>query len=180
MKKKITLSFVISASIIAILVSFEYFNFVEIRKEIRHLEITDSIRSKSLQLRRHEKNFFLFPDKAAEESAAIYRYLDETSTLLSASLPADRTEKLSHFKRLISEYRLRFTAVESSIRELADALSSNAYRGRTFYPLIELTFREQPLRTAEFLQGLYSLPGDHRIITGLKVLDADINALRMR
>ncbi|MEW6117305.1 MAG: ATP-binding protein [Nitrospirota bacterium] len=178
LKKKIALSFVISASVIAILVSFEYLNFVEIRKEIRHLEITDTIRSKSLQLRRHEKNFFLFPDKAAEESKAIYQYLDEMSTLLSAILPVDRTGKLSHFKRLISEYRLRFNVIESSIRDLADALDSSPCRSRTFYPLIELTYREQPLRTAEFLRGLYSLPDDHRIITGLKVLDADINALR--
>jgi len=41
LKKKIALSFFISAFIIAILAAFEYLSFVEIRKEIRYLEITD-------------------------------------------------------------------------------------------------------------------------------------------
>ena len=58
LKKKIALSFIISSFVIAILSVFEYINFIEIRKEIRHLEITDTIRSKSLQLRRHEKISF--------------------------------------------------------------------------------------------------------------------------
>ena len=50
LKKKILMSFVISLSIIIILAVFEYSNFIEIRQEIRNLEITDTIRSKSLQL----------------------------------------------------------------------------------------------------------------------------------
>jgi hypothetical protein len=58
-QEKIAVSFLISAFIIAILAAFEYINFIEIKKEIRNLELTDTIRSKSLQLRRHEKNFFL-------------------------------------------------------------------------------------------------------------------------
>ena len=59
LKKKIILSFLTSAFIIAVLAAFEYINFIQIKKEIVFLEATDTIRSKSLQLRRHEKNFFL-------------------------------------------------------------------------------------------------------------------------
>lgn len=58
LKRKIVLSFFISAFIIAILAAFEYLSFVEIKKEIRYLEITDTISRKSLQLRRHEKELF--------------------------------------------------------------------------------------------------------------------------
>ena len=75
-KKKIALGFFISASIIAILAAFMYVNFIEIRKEIRYLEITDTFTRKSLQLRRHEKNYFLYsPHKADEESQAVHAYL---------------------------------------------------------------------------------------------------------
>ncbi|PIV85069.1 MAG: hypothetical protein COW52_04135, partial [Nitrospirae bacterium CG17_big_fil_post_rev_8_21_14_2_50_50_9] len=73
LKRKTALSFFISASIIAILVGFEYVSFVKIRNEIHLLEITDTIRSESLQLRRHEKNFFLYPLKAEEESEAVFK-----------------------------------------------------------------------------------------------------------
>ncbi len=56
LKKKIVLGFVVSAAVIAMLSVFLYFNFLEIKNEIAFLELTDSLRSKSLQLRRHEKN----------------------------------------------------------------------------------------------------------------------------
>ena len=48
LKKKIALSFFISAFIIAILAAFEYINFVELRKQVRYLEVTDTINRKSL------------------------------------------------------------------------------------------------------------------------------------
>jgi len=76
LKKKIALGFFISAFIIAILAAFMYVNFIEIRKEIRYLGITDTFTRKSLQLRRHEKNYFLYsPHKADEESQAVHAYL---------------------------------------------------------------------------------------------------------
>jgi hypothetical protein len=73
LKKNIAISFFISAFIIAILAAFEYINFIEIKKEIRYPGITDVVRSNSLQLMRHEKNFFPYPLKAEEESEAIRR-----------------------------------------------------------------------------------------------------------
>ena len=45
LKKKIILSFLVSSIIIAILAIFSYINFVEIRKEIRYLELSDTIRA---------------------------------------------------------------------------------------------------------------------------------------
>ena len=62
LERKIILSFVISATIIAVFAVSSYVNFLEVRKEIRYLELADTVRSKSLQLRRHEKNFFLYGD----------------------------------------------------------------------------------------------------------------------
>src|SRR5512144_3179533 len=96
LKKKIALSFMISAAIIALLAAFEYLSFMEIKKEIRYLEVTDTISRKSLQLRRHEKNYFLYsPQKAAEESANVHAYLGELKELLAKNPHIDKTDKLA-------------------------------------------------------------------------------------
>lgn len=79
LKKKIISGFLISAVIIGTLAVYEFQNFIE----IRNLEFTDTIRSKSLQLRRHEKNFFLLsPIESAQERKEIYRYLEEIKLVL--------------------------------------------------------------------------------------------------
>jgi hypothetical protein len=56
LKKKIALSFIINAAIIAILAMFEHINMVRIKSEIRFLELTDAVRTKSLQVSRHEQH----------------------------------------------------------------------------------------------------------------------------
>ena len=85
LKKKIILSFLVSSIIIAILAIFSYINFVEIRKEIRYLELSDTIRSKSLQLRRHEKNFFLYGD--IKELENVYDYIRQLKNILTENRP---------------------------------------------------------------------------------------------
>jgi CHASE3 domain sensor protein len=47
LKKKIALIFLISVSIIAILSVFEFINFIEVKDEVRYLEVADTIRSPS-------------------------------------------------------------------------------------------------------------------------------------
>ena len=46
LKKKITFGFLISASIIALLIIFEYVNFIQMRNEITFLELTDTLPDK--------------------------------------------------------------------------------------------------------------------------------------
>lgn len=182
LKKKIAISFLISAFIIAILTAFEYINFIEIKKEIRNLELTDTIRSKSLQLRRHEKNFFLYGmPKAAEESEAIHKYLKELDTTLENNLTTDKTGKLSYLKKRIREYGERFNKIESSVKNLTDEFekTKDSYaRYHKFFPLIELTFLERPYQAAEFLEEVFLLPPDHRLVMGLRELYSDIQILR--
>jgi hypothetical protein len=101
LKKKLAFSFLISVFIIAVLVVFEYANFIKIRKEIRHFEVTDTIRSKSLELRRHEKNFFLYPLKAKAESEAVHGYLLELNEIINRSVLADNSGKLQDLKVLL-------------------------------------------------------------------------------
>jgi hypothetical protein len=101
LKKKLALSFLISVFIIAVLVVFEYANFIKIRKEIRHFEVTDTIRSRSLELRRHEKNFFLYPLKAKTESEAVHGYVLELNEIINRSVLADNSWKLHDLKVLL-------------------------------------------------------------------------------
>jgi signal transduction histidine kinase len=179
LKKKIILSFFISISIIVILAVFEYSNFIEIRKEIRHLEITDTIRSKSLQLRRHEKNFFLHYSKAAEESDAVRRYLSELNSIINEGFLTD-SPMLHNLKASIKEYEQKFNVIESSSKDLSnefEEIKTSHPKLREYFPLIESMLIEHPFQGTELLEKLFSLSSDNKLISGLKELDSQINAL---
>ncbi|MCC6345752.1 MAG: GHKL domain-containing protein [Nitrospirales bacterium] len=182
LRKKITLGFVISASVIALLAVFEYLNFIEIRKEVRSLEFADTLRNKSLQLRRHEKNFFLYGrPKAIEESAAIRRYLGEIDALLDAVLPQDRTGNLAALKQRIQEYGRRFGSIEESVGELTTGFDSISPRYRQYarvLPFMKSAFLDRPFQTAELLRDIFLLPPGHKLVQGLYRLDAETSALR--
>ncbi len=182
LKKKIILSFFISAFLIAILATFEYVNFVRIKKEIQFLELTDTVRSKSLQLRRHEKNFFLYgPFKAEDESREIYRYLGELDELLASPFPENRTAALPALRDQVREYRRAFGAIEKLLgRLLRDLERTKVYHQSSipFYPLIESSFYERPSQAADFLRKVFRFPARHPLVTGLGELDREITGLR--
>ena len=182
LKRKIVLSFFISAFIIAILAAFEYLSFVEIRKEIRYLEITDTISRKSLQLRRHEKNYFLYsPENMEEESAAVHAYLGELKELLTQNPGIDRTDNLS-LRKSIADYEQRFTAIEAEAGRLTDLFKKvkavYPKSEQKYFPLVEATFLERPVRSAEFLVTLFHLPRGHALTSGLRSLGEEILLLR--
>lgn len=182
LKKKIVLSFFISAFIIAILAAFEYFSFVEIKKEIRYLEITDTIGRKSLQLRRHEKNYFLYsPQKMDEESAAVHAYIAELNDILARNPGIDRAENLS-LRKDIRVYERQFVVVEAEAKRLT-GLFQQAKRifrknENKYLSLVEATFLERPAQSAEFLETVFLLPRGHALVIGLRSLSEDILALR--
>ncbi|GAB4482605.1 MAG: hypothetical protein OHK006_01450 [Thermodesulfovibrionales bacterium] len=180
LKRKIIVSFVVTAGIIAILAGFLSLNFFEIRKETSFLELTDTIRSKTLQLRRHEKNYFLYaPEKAGDESRAIHDYLDQISVILSASpVLSNRTSSL---EILISDYRMQFTRIEALLASVHDesvklAAASKEYR--RVASLIEANFLDKPTEDIAFLMNHFSFSGDHEFVRLLQSLDAEIAALR--
>lgn len=181
LKKKIILSFLVSAFIITLLSVFLYLNFVEIKKETAFLELTDTIRSKSLQLRRHEKNYFLYaPAKAEEESKAIYAYLRELDDILNNMAPSsmDRTASL---KRLVLEYREQFSKIEKLMGTAmveSDRLKISSPAYFKVSRLIESNFLDKPLEDVNYLQEVFSLKSDHKLISCLHEFDTEISALR--
>lgn len=182
LKKKIALSFFISGFIIAILVAFEFISFIQLRRAITFLEITDDIRSKSLQIRRHEKNFFLYGStKGYDESMEVHRYLGELKGILRRDVSAAIKDRLSSFQRLTAEYERRFTGIESSLEDLYSEmriLKKTTMKYAQFFPLIELTFLERPGQAADFLEQVFFLSKNHRLVLGLRKLDSEIIALR--
>lgn len=182
LKKKIILSFVISAAIIALLAAFEYLNVIRIQNEIRFLELTDTVRTKSLQLRRHEKNYFLYsPSRSSEESAAIHRYLDELDRNLAGPVSGARQDALPALRDLVVGYRRGFDGIAASLQQLSADLHAAEARHRQyrqFFPLIESAIYERPLQAADSLKAGFHLPEDHKLLAGLRQLDREIAALR--
>ena len=182
LKKKIATSFLISAGIIAVLVGFEYVGFVKIRAEIRHLEFTDTIRSQSLQLRRHEKNYFLFgPHQATEEAKLVQAYLGEIQMLIADYWDGHEREDLRALKRSVDEYRGTFARIEDLAEDLLAELrrteDSRAGQFR-FFPIVEAAFLDKPTQTAEFLKNTLDLTDQAPLVKGLRTMGAEILALR--
>ncbi len=182
LKKKIVLNFFVSAGLIAILTIVEYASFVAIRRQIRFLELTDTIRSNSLQLRRHEKNYFLYaPDSAAEESKAIHRYLDDLDATFSAAMRDTKSAAVGSLHDNVRDYRRGFDEIEVRLKDLAGRLRATRAPGveaERVLPLLAAAIHERPRLAAEFLRSAYGMPAGHPILNGLNDLDARINALR--
>ena len=179
LKKKIVLSFLLSAFIIALLSVFLYLNFVEIKKETVFLELADTIRSRSLQLRRHEKNFLLYVSNQQAEAAAIYETLADLGKIVEG-IPADRSAPVSELRGQLSVYRDHFRDIAALLDEAmreSGALKHDSGYARVS-GLVEANFLDQPLESAKYLQESIGLPGDRRFITVLRGLEARIAALR--
>ncbi len=181
LKKKIVLSFFLSAGIIALLSGFLYLNFVEIHRETIFLELTDTIRSKSLQLRRHEKNYFLYaPAEATSETKAIHQYLTELDEILGGA-PIRSLNRTASLHKLVQEYRNHLmnieTLVDAALYE-SDKMKRSSSAYRRVSNLIEANFFNKPLEDVKYLQEIAALPSGHHFIVSLKELEGEITSLR--
>lgn len=179
LKKKIILGFLTSSIIIAVLVIFSFISFFEIRKEIRYLEMSDNLRSKSLQLRRHEKNFFLYGE--LKEVANVHIYLNDLKVLLKQGLVLYNNEELMILEKKIVEYDLKFKRIESIFFEVQRKLAQIKPQDSQYsvlFQLVESTFLERPLVNAELLKKTFSLPGGDPAIRNLEGLNTEMTALR--
>lgn len=164
--------------IIAVLAISAYINFLGIRKEIRYLELSDTVRSKSLLLRRHEKNFLLYGD--TKESDNVHLYLLDLKTTLAQTSSAYKTGSVIKLQTKIEEYNQRFSSIEKLKWDFEadfNGLKPRYSQYAVFFRLIESTFLERPLVNSELLETLFSRGGE-RSIRDLRQMDAEISALR--
>ncbi len=179
LKKKIALGFIFRVCITAAIVFFGYLNYSDVRGEIRYLELSDTIRSKTLQLRRHEKNYLLYRDP--KEIETVYLYLKEINDIFPETDSTGKSEKLMELKTLTGEYGRTFNDIENIVWEFQNEIAEirkSRIRHPVLLPLIEAASLESPLISAEALRKAYSLPGEHPAIRELEELDADIKTLR--
>ncbi|MBI5196213.1 MAG: HAMP domain-containing protein [Nitrospirae bacterium] len=179
LKKKIILGFLTSSIIIVVIMIFGFVSFIEIRKEIHYLELSDNLRSKSLQLRRHEKNFFLYMDVSAVEK--VHTYLNDIKLLLNQGKSAYKNNYLLVLEKKIDEYEQKFNHIEAIFYEVRDRLAKlkplNS-RYSVFFELIESTFFERPIITAELLKKTFLLREEDSIIKNLQELNTEMTAIR--
>jgi two-component system, NtrC family, sensor kinase len=179
LERKIIASFLISAGLVAALALAGGLTFVEIRREIIALELSDTLRSKTLLLRRHEKNYFLYGE--AKERAEVYRQLDELYGTLRIEAPRARSAALGDLARNVREYRERFGRIERLAAQLrvrlagAEAVDRHV---RSFLPLVEAVLLERPLVNAEVLGPLLPPAARAAVVADLTALDGEISGLR--
>lgn len=181
LKKKTALSFLVSAGIILALSAFLTLNFSEMKRQTAFLEATDTLRSRALQLRRHEKNFFLYgPVEAGEESRAILTDLEELQGSARA-LPAGATTRGPALEELAAEYRRRYGRIEALTASAAVASARLGARSAPYarvQHLVEASFLAKPLETVAFLGSERELGADDSLVAPLRELDAEIAGLR--
>ena len=179
LKKKIILGFLISAVIMAVLVGSALVTFIEMKKEIGYLELADSLRSKTLQLRRHEKNFFLYGDET--ELEGVHVYVRDIRTILKEAIPKNRTPNLLSLAQMTESYSGKFQRIEMLIVSFRQEFLrfKPSHRGHeTFFRLVDSSFLERPKLSAELLEKEFSLPPDASILKTLTDLSAEIGGLR--
>ncbi len=180
LRKKIIFSFFISALIIGILATFEYINFIQVKNQMGFLEVADSARDRSLKILRHEKNFFLFPDQAAQESAATLDYLKQLDSL-NGDIEAEDPAAAANLTNLVATYRTQFSNIQGSLTQIAqgnDSLKTSFPTAASLEPVIQAGSRDNPSLVANYLQSYLSLPPTNPQIVALRQLDAQITQLR--
>ena len=177
-KKKIILSFLVSFSVIIVLSIFAYVDFLKIRKEVGFLELAASIKSKSLLLRRHEKNFFLGDIKQADD---VRDYLTQLKDLIHQGNPyRGSVLALQTLDHRLQEYRDCFENINKTITEFKDIL--NNLKSQNFPPLllpfVESTFLDHPSQNAELLKKI-DFKSKDKTIKILRHLASETSSLRL-
>ena len=179
LRKNVILSFLVSSVIIGVLAVASYVNFIAIRREIRYLELLDTVRNKSLALRRHEKNYLLYMDPGELRSVRVY--LKGLLEIIGQGGPIRGRGKLLELSSAITRYEERLNGIENYAGEFRKELNSlrpTDPRHAIFSHLIETTFLDRPIVDARLLEQLFSLPADAPIIRDLRQLNHEVETLR--
>ncbi len=179
-KKKIILIFTVSFAIVAIFGLVAGLDFWETRKDFRFLKISDSIRSRVLQLRRHEKNLFLYGDHT--ETRKMREVFDETDQLIRQGMRNDRFRQITFkLKTKVREYKKAFRQIiesQSQFRNELLLLKKEKTEYAFLIPIIEDTFLTNPVQILKELRKFFSLPEDSRAVLLLRQIESQQRILR--
>lgn len=172
LQTKIISSFILSAVIVAGFLAISLVSLFEVRKEITYIELTDSIRSKSFQIRRHEKNYFLYREQ--KEIDAVHQYLGEINALIDQGRTFDDQGKLTRLDAQAQKYATLFQQIVSGITLIEGGI--DAQHNASCGPMMKAAFVERPLLAAEFIRQ--NSPSLLSMLPRLSELDGQIGELR--
>jgi signal transduction histidine kinase len=160
-----------------------YADFVLIMDDIRYLETTDRIRGKTLELRRHEKNYLRGDLQSAEMVRSFHGQVK--SIIRSGGFGAGANPSMKELEANLDGYGGLFdkivknsTAFRQALKrpELADVRHSH------IMPLVEASFMEHPVESGlalkEMLKKILPPPDAAALLKLLVRMDDDIRALR--
>ncbi len=109
-RKKITYGFVLLLAFMVGTISLTYWVSIHIEEKVQHLELIDDLFGNILEMRRFEKNYFLYSEWSDYQEAVVY--LDNTNNILQKSrgelariIPDTELER---FTQAIRDYEFNF------------------------------------------------------------------------
>lgn len=175
LRKKMAVGFAVSAALVALLLVFGAIQVVEITRGIRSLELSDTIRSKTLQLRRHEKNYFLYG--SPEELQGVTDYIAQIRAITTGGSGG----RVALLGPRIESYDSTFSYVlvlKDGIVGALGALQKSDPAHALVLDYIAGTILDRPADSAELLRKTLHLPATHPIVRDCGVLAEEISSLR--
>ncbi|MGO9614326.1 MAG: hypothetical protein ACLPX5_15020 [Dissulfurispiraceae bacterium] len=150
LKMNIAAWFISSAIKMAPLSAFMYVRSFNVKQELEDFANSEKIRGESLQLKRHEKNYFLDPRTRKAEANIVHKYLNEPDTILNIDQVKDDKRSIDQLRTRSKEHLQRFNKIESLIPDISeecDRAKSAFYICQDFAPLIVLALWKHPDRS---------------------------------
>ncbi len=174
LQRKIISSFVLSAVIVSAFVITSFVTLSDIRRDIRYIELTDSIRTKTLQLRRHEENFLLYREQA--EIDALHQNLAEINALITEGRAFDDRGSIAKLEARTKRYSDLFGEIVAGIAAIENGIDGQG-GGPGRASMMKAAFVERPLLTAGFIER--SEPGLAALAPALRRLDGQMTERRL-
>ncbi|QWR76647.1 ATP-binding protein [Candidatus Magnetomonas plexicatena] len=173
------LSFSVAAFFVVAMCGLIFANFFSMKKEIAFLEVANTIRSKCFDLRRHEKNYFLYEAVATKkESELLFKIFNELKDIITTTPEFSKSEKLHDLNNLLDVYGKRFETIVTTVDLVKLNMEKIKTQNENDYYLLRLIYTDHPDKVSTYLLERHKLAEDSDLIVQLRKLDSDIISLR--
>ena len=132
---KIFITILMSISFVALVGFFAYRNLVQIRERLRFVEIADDLGNTILEVRRSEKNFFLYHDR--ESLLEINDYLQDIESVVTKMraeiVPAVGAASFNSFRSGLTTYRRLTQQLIAQPQPPPELVNEIRQQGRALY-----------------------------------------------
>lgn len=171
-KKRVTFLYIISSGFIFLLILINFYFFNILKKEIYNLELTDTLRTKALQLRRYEKNIFLRFDSSSEEDyKKVLQYMNELEKTINELYKSGyKYKETSQLKKTLLLYKQIFFELENLSKDVDEKIKNSFKSNPELLTLLRSVILSHPSEVADFLKKLKILKDkDEENLTRMEV-----------